>query len=68
MALNNILIKRISIIGDGAWGTTLALHLSRQEISCDTLGGVSRRILPKSLKCAKIKNSCPDLKSLHKYV
>ena len=31
MALKNVLIKRISIIGDGGWGTTLAIHLSRKK-------------------------------------
>ena len=31
MALKNVFIKRISIIGDGGWGTTLAIHLSRKK-------------------------------------
>ena len=31
MALNNFPIKRISVIGDGAWGTTLAIHLSNKK-------------------------------------
>lgn len=31
MALKDIPIRKVSIIGDGGWGTTLAIHLSRKK-------------------------------------
>lgn len=43
MALNRP-VKRISIIGDGAWGTTLAIHLNRKKYPVTLWGAFSANI------------------------
>ena len=44
MALNNVVIKKISIIGDGGWGTTLAIHLSRKKYPVTLWGAFPENI------------------------
>ncbi len=66
LALNNRVIRRISIIGDGGWGTTLAIYLAARN-TLSRFGGLSRKISLKAPNPAKIKSFCPALKSLHKY-
>jgi len=44
LALKSVSIKRISIIGDGAWGTTLAVHLSRKKYAVMLWGAFAQNI------------------------
>ncbi len=39
------MIKKVSIIGDGAWGTTLAIHLARKQYPVTLWGAFPRNIV-----------------------
>lgn len=51
LALNKI--KKISIIGDGGWGTTLAIHLSRRKFPVTLWGAFPENIA----QCAKTREN-----------
>ncbi len=61
MALNSLVIKRISIIGDGGWGTTLAIYLSRQKYPV-TLWGAFAENIAQSKKSRENKKFLPGIK------
>ena len=61
MALKYPAIKRISIIGDGGWGTTLAIHLARKKYPV-TLWGVSSENIAQSAKFRENKKFLPGIK------
>jgi len=61
LALNNVNIKRISIIGDGGWGTTLAIHLSRKKYPV-TLWGAFPENIAQSAKSRENKKFLPGIK------
>ena len=61
MALNNRVIKTISIIGDGGWGTTLAIHLSRKKYPV-TLWGAFEENIAQSAKSRENKKFLPGIK------
>ena len=61
MALNSPVIKRISIIGDGGWGTTLAIHLSRQKYPV-TLWGAFAENIAQSKRSRENKKFLPGIK------
>ena len=61
MALKSVLIKRISIIGDGGWGTTLAIHLARQKYPV-TLWGAFPENIARSTKSRENKKFLPGIK------
>ncbi len=61
MALNTLIIKRISIIGDGGWGTTLAIYLSRQKYPV-TLWGAFAENIAQSAKSHENKKFLPGVK------
>ena len=44
MALKSVSIKKVSIIGDGGWGTTLAIHLSRKKYPVTLWGAFPENI------------------------
>lgn len=59
MALKSI--KKISIIGDGGWGTTLAIHLSRKKYPV-TLWGAFAQNVAESTKTRENKKFLPGIK------
>jgi glycerol-3-phosphate dehydrogenase (NAD(P)+) len=61
LALNSHVIKRISIIGDGGWGTTLAIHLTRQKYPV-TLWGAFAENIAQSAKSRENKKFLPGIK------
>ena len=61
MALKNVLIKKVSIIGDGAWGTTLAIHLSRKKYPV-TLWGAFPENITQIRKSRENKKFLPGFK------
>ncbi len=61
MALNSLVIKRISIIGDGGWGTTLAIYLTRQKYPV-TLWGAFAENIAQSTKLHENKKFLPGIK------
>jgi glycerol-3-phosphate dehydrogenase (NAD(P)+) len=61
LALNKGVIKRISIIGDGGWGTTLAIHLARQKYPV-TLWGAFPDNIAQSTKSRENKKFLPGVK------
>lgn len=61
MALNSVVIRKISIIGDGGWGTTLAIHLSRQKYPV-TLWGAFPDNIAQSTKSRENKKFLPGIK------
>lgn len=64
MALNNIVIKRITIIGDGGWGTTLAIYLARKKYPV-TLWGAFPENVAQSIKYRENKKFLPGFKIPH---
>jgi glycerol-3-phosphate dehydrogenase (NAD(P)+) len=61
LALNRPVIKRISIIGDGGWGTTLAIHLSRKNYPVMLWGAFPENIA-RSAKSRENKKFLPGVK------
>ena len=61
MALKNRIINKISIIGDGGWGTTLAIHLARQKYPV-TLWGAFPENVAQSVKSRENKKFLPGIK------
>ena len=61
MALKNIPIKKVSIIGDGGWGTTLAIHLSRKKYPV-TLWGAFPDNIAQIAKSRENKKFLPGFK------
>ena len=61
MALNTVSIKRVSIIGDGGWGTTLAIHLSRKKYPV-TLWGAFPENIAQIVKTRENKKFLPKFK------
>jgi len=55
------IIKKISIIGDGGWGTTLAIHLSRQKYPV-MLWGAFAKSIAQSTKSRENKKFLPGIK------
>src|SRR5258708_17850869 len=55
------IIKKISIIGDGGWGTTLAIHLARQKYPV-TLWGAFPQNIAQSTKSRENKKFLPGIK------
>lgn len=60
MALNPV-IKKISIIGDGGWGTTLAVHLSRKKYPV-MLWGAFQENIAQTAKTRENKKFLPGIK------
>ena len=58
------MIKKISIIGDGAWGTTLALHLSRKKYPVMLWGAFPENIV-QCIKSHENKKFLPGFKIPH---
>src|SRR5690348_7111348 len=54
-------LKRISVIGDGGWGTTLAVYLSRKKYPV-TLWGVSSENIAQCAKTRENKKFLPGVK------
>jgi len=61
LALNTVSIKRVSIIGDGGWGTTLAIHLSRKKYPV-TLWGAFPENIAQIVKTRENKKFLPKFK------
>lgn len=61
MAIKGLHIKRISIIGDGGWGTTLAIHLSHKKYPV-TLWGAFPENVAQSIKSRENKKFLPGIK------
>lgn len=61
MALKSVAIKRISIIGDGGWGTTLAIHLSQKKYPV-TLWGAFPQNIAQTAKSRENKKFLPGIK------
>ncbi len=61
MALKDTAIKRISIIGDGGWGTTLAIHLAHQKYPVMLWGAFPQNIA-QSIKSRENKKFLPGIK------
>ena len=61
MALNSVVIKRIGIIGDGGWGTTLAIYLARQKYPVMLWGAFPENIA-QSIKSRENKKFLPGIK------
>jgi len=61
LALNSVVIKRIGIIGDGGWGTTLAIYLARQKYSVMLWGAFPENIA-QSIKSRENKKFLPGIK------
>ena len=61
MALKRSLIKRISIIGDGGWGTTLAIHLANKKYPV-TLWGAFPENVAHVAKVRENKKFLPGIK------
>jgi len=55
------MIKKISIIGDGGWGTTLAIHLARKKYPV-TLWGAFAQNVAQSAKSRENKRFLPGIK------
>ena len=56
-----IMIRKISIIGDGGWGTTLAIHLSRKKYPV-TLWGAFPENIAQIIKTRENKKFLPKFK------
>jgi len=61
LAINKVVLKKISIIGDGAWGTTLAVHLARKKYPV-TLWGAFPEYLGQIAKSYENKKFLPGIK------
>jgi len=61
LALKSVVIKRISIIGDGGWGTTLAIHLARKKYPV-TLWGAFEENVAQVNKSRENKKFLPGIK------
>ena len=61
MALKPVSIKKISVIGDGAWGTTLSVHLSRKKYPVMLWGAFDQNIAQIS-KSRENKKFLPGIK------
>lgn len=61
MALKNAVIKRISVIGDGGWGTTLAIHLAAKKYPV-TLWGAFPENVAQTAKTRENKKFLPGFK------
>lgn len=61
MALKTLAIKKVSIIGDGGWGTTLAVYLSRKKYPV-TLWGAFPENIAQSIKWRENKKFLPGIK------
>ena len=61
LALKSRVIKRISIIGDGGWGTTLAIHLAHNKYPV-TLWGAFADNIAQSDKSRENKKFLPGIK------
>ena len=55
------MIKKISVIGDGGWGTTLAIHLARKKYPV-TLWGAFPENIAQSVKLHENKKFLPGIK------
>ena len=64
MALNRNTIHRISIIGDGGWGTTLAIYLAGKQYPA-TLWGAFAENIAQSTKSRENKKFLPGIKIPH---
>jgi glycerol-3-phosphate dehydrogenase (NAD(P)+) len=61
LALKRVIIKKISIIGDGGWGTTLAVHLARKKYPV-TLWGAFPENIAQIAKSRENKRFLPGIK------
>ena len=61
LALKHPVIKSVSIIGDGGWGTTLAVHLARKKYPV-TLWGAFAENVAQSAKLRENKKFLPGIK------
>jgi len=61
LALKKKVIKKVTVIGDGGWGTTLAVYLSRKKYPV-TLWGVSEENIAQCIKLRENKKFLPGIK------
>ena len=61
MALNNLVIKKITVIGDGGWGTTLAIYLAKKKYSV-TLWGAFPENIALTAKSRENRRFLPGIK------